>query len=292
LINLANPPVRILARSPAHRLLDRTTLVLHVTGRRTGRRYDLPVSFVKVGEEFFVVTQHRWRVNLRGGADLEITHAGRRRAAHAEVDEAPAAVARGLSAVIAEIGWPGARHLLGLRTSHGAAPSKAELEAWAARDSLAVVRITPSAVQPVLPPRWVIRAFWQAHRAVVRVTGARVGLWRPRPGHWGTLLLTTTGRRTGRPRRVLLGYLDDGPDLVTLAMNGWGAAEPAWWLNLRAAPDAVVRTRDGTLVVHARAAQGVERERLWAQWAGVDANLDDYAALRPGETAVVVLEPT
>jgi hypothetical protein len=53
---------------------------------------------------------------------------------------------------------------------------------------------------PWLPPRWFIRLAWSTHRAIYRVTGGRVGLWRPKPGRWGTLRLTTTGRRTGRPR--------------------------------------------------------------------------------------------
>ncbi len=76
-----------------------------------------------------------------------------------------------------------------------------------------------------------------------------------------------------------------------MAMNGWGAAEPAWWLNLRANPVATVRTRDGTRQVRARRAHGIERERLWARWAQIDKNLDAYANLRPAETAVVVFEP-
>ena len=74
-------------------------------------------------------------------------------------------------------------------------------------------------------------------------------------------------------------------------MNGWGAAEPAWWLNLQAHPDATAQTRDGARPVRARRAEGSERERLWARWAGIDKNLDAYAARRPAETAVVVLEP-
>ena len=125
-----------------------------------------------------------------------------------------------------------------------------------------------------LPPRWFVVAFRHTHRAVVRVTRGRLGLWRPRPGRWGALWLTTTGRRPGRPRRVLVGNLDDGADLTTMAMNGWGAGEPAWWLNLQAHPEATVRTRDGSRPVRAHAARGSERERLWAQWAAIDANLD------------------
>ena len=77
----------------------------------------------------------------------------------------------------------------------------------------------------------------------------------------------------------------------TLAMNGWGAAEPAWWLNLQAHPDATAQTKDGARAVHARRAQGAERDRLWSRWAEIDKNLEEYAARRPTETAVVVLEP-
>ena len=136
-----------------------------------------------------------------------------------------------------------------------------------------------------------IVAFWHGHRAVLRATGGRFGLWRPKPGGWGALCLTTTGRRSGRTRRVVLGYVEDGRNLVTMAMNGWGPAEPAWWLNLQANPDAVVRTRDGVRPVRARRARGEERERLWARWAEIDKDLEDFASRRPHETAVVVLEP-
>lgn len=90
---------------------------------------------------------------------------------------------------------------------------------------------------------------------------------------------------------MVVGYLEDGPNLVTMAMNGWGPAEPAWWLNLQDDPDAVIQTRDGIRSVRARAAEGEERERLWSRWAEVDEGLDQYAARRPNQTAVVVFEP-
>ena len=144
---------------------------------------------------------------------------------------------------------------------------------------------------PWLPPRWFIRLFWVVHRRVFRVTGGRRGLWLAKPGRWGAMRITTIGRRSGREHAVIVGYLEDGPNLVTMAMNGWGPAEPIWWLNLQAHPDVLVELKGERRLVTAHAAQGDERERLWQRWREVDKGLDAYAALRPRETAVVVLEP-
>ena len=144
---------------------------------------------------------------------------------------------------------------------------------------------------PRVPPRWFVRSAWVVHRGYYRLTGGRRGLWKPRPQKWGTLLLRTVGRRTGREHAVIVGYFEDGPNLVTLAMNGWAAPEPAWWLNLQAHPDTTVVLDGATRAVHARAAQGAERARLWERWRGYDDGLDGFAARRPAETAVVVLEP-
>lgn len=145
---------------------------------------------------------------------------------------------------------------------------------------------------PRLPPRWFIRFFWSAHRGLYRITPGRVGLWRSKNTSWGTLRLTTTGRRTGRKHSVIVAYLEDGTNFTTMAMNGWADGEPSWWLNLQAHPHATVDLIDGRRQVKARAAKGDERSRLWARWREVDADLDSYAALRSSETAVVILEPT
>jgi F420H(2)-dependent quinone reductase len=143
-----------------------------------------------------------------------------------------------------------------------------------------------------VPPRWFVVTAWHVHRLIVRTSGRRRGLWPPRPGKWGALRLTTRGRRSGEPRSVILGYVEDGPNLVAMAMNGWGAAEPAWWLNLQAHPDAIVELSGGIRrEVLGRAAEGEDREQLWQRFRELDKNLDGYAARRPRETAVVVLEP-
>jgi deazaflavin-dependent oxidoreductase (nitroreductase family) len=148
-----------------------------------------------------------------------------------------------------------------------------------------------SAKKARVPPRWFVRLAWYTHRGLYRITRGRVGLWRPKPGRWGTLRLTTIGRRSGGERSVILGYFEDGPNLVTMAMNGWSPGEPAWWLNLQAHPEAHVETAGADYPVIGRAAGGEERDRLWARWGEIDKDLDEFAALRPTETAVVVLEP-
>lgn len=142
--------------------------------------------------------------------------------------------------------------------------------------------------RPKLPPRWFVRSFWAMHRAFLRLTGR--GLWEPKPDAWGTLLLKTTGRRSGEERAAIVAYFMDGPNPITLAMNGWAAAEPAWWLNLQANPDANVQSKGEQYAVRGRAAEGDERTRLWTRWQQVSKDVDGLAARRPTETAVVVLE--
>jgi deazaflavin-dependent oxidoreductase (nitroreductase family) len=155
--------------------------------------------------------------------------------------------------------------------------------------------MTTELEQPVPPhvPRWLVRTLWTLHRRAYAVTRGRFGLREPGPGRWGMLRLTTIGRRTGRTRAAILGYIVDGPNLVTPAMNGWADPEPAWWLNLQAHPGATVELPSGARRVRARAAVGDERARLWAGLValGSSAYTDASAALRSRETAIVILEP-
>lgn len=144
-------------------------------------------------------------------------------------------------------------------------------------------------------PRGVIRIFWLLHRSAYRATGGRFGLQRPASGErFGMLRLPTIGRRSGQRRVAIIGYFEDGSNLVTLAMNGWGKTEPAWWLNLQADPDTTVELPDGPRAVRARAAGGDERARLWTRFAefpGWGDDLEALSALRPSETAIVIFEP-
>ena len=110
---------------------------------------------------------------------------------------------------------------------------------------------------------------------------------------WGMLRLHTIGRQTGKERIAILGYIEDGANVIVPAMNGWADPEPAWWLNLQARPETVIELPDGPRRVTARAAVGEERARLWANFLalGSSAFTDESAALRSRETAIVILEP-
>jgi deazaflavin-dependent oxidoreductase (nitroreductase family) len=146
---------------------------------------------------------------------------------------------------------------------------------------------------PYLPPRWFVRSAWRVHKLLLRATSDRVGLSVPKPGKCGMLLLTTIGRRSGEPRAVVLCYIEDGDRLVTLAMNGWDPADPAWWHNLQAQPTASVDTVTGSRAVTATRASGAERDRLWTALHDYEGygDLDAYSARRGRETAVVVMSP-
>src|SRR5262245_17094672 len=148
--------------------------------------------------------------------------------------------------------------------------------------------------KPLVVPRWLVRTIWKAHRFAYRITGGRFGLRTIAPGRWGMLRLTSVGRTSGRRRVAILGYLEDGPNVVVPAMNGWAEPDPAWLLNLQANPDATVELPGGEpRQVRARVAGPDERRRLWQAFLdlGTSAYTEASAALRSRQTAIVVLEP-
>ena len=145
---------------------------------------------------------------------------------------------------------------------------------------------------PKLPPAWFKHTFWRAHRALYQLSGGRF-LWTTSSKRgWGALCLTTVGRRSGTERNVIIGYLEDGPNLVVLAMNGFDEGHPSWWLNLQAQPVAVVRLAgQSPRRVLAVKVTGEERDRLWQRWVAIDPDHDYFASQRSTETPVIVLKP-
>jgi deazaflavin-dependent oxidoreductase (nitroreductase family) len=121
-----------------------------------------------------------------------------------------------------------------------------------------------------------------------RLSGGRVGR---RQGKFKMLLLTTTGRKTGRARVHTLLYIRDGERYVVCASNFGAPVHPAWYLNLRDEPRALVQDGRRRLAVVAADAAGEERERLWKRLAEVWPFFRSYQRGNPRQIPVVVLAP-
>ncbi len=103
------------------------------------------------------------------------------------------------------------------------------------------------------------------------------------------LLLTTTGRRTGKARTTPLTFLEDGDDIVVVASNGGEDAPPCWWLNLRSKPRATVTIGDRSSAVEARDATSEERARLWPRIVAANPGYAGYARRTRREIPIVLL---
>jgi deazaflavin-dependent oxidoreductase (nitroreductase family) len=143
----------------------------------------------------------------------------------------------------------------------------------------------------MIPPRPVLRLLWAIHKGVDRVSGGRIGTVRPTGRRLGTLFVVSTGRNSGQPRRNPVYYVEEGPNLVVVASNAGGAADPAWWQNLQAQPDADVEVGGDRRAVRARAATPEEHARLWPRFVRGSATFNEYQANTPRRLSVVILEP-
>ena len=106
------------------------------------------------------------------------------------------------------------------------------------------------------------------------------------------LLLITTGRRTGRERTTPLLYLKDGDAFAIVASNGGTPGHPAWWLNLKANPEAKVDLRSQRLPVRAEDTTGEVKRRLWGRVVEMYPAYEDYQRRTDREIPVILLKPT
>ncbi len=127
------------------------------------------------------------------------------------------------------------------------------------------------------------------HVRAYRESAGEVGyLWNGVP----TLLLTATGRRTGRKLTSPLIFARDGDDYLIVASTGGAPRHPNWFLNLQAKPEAEIQVKAETLPVVAHAASANEKPRLWKIVTDVWPNYDVYQSRTDRDIPVVVLSPT
>jgi deazaflavin-dependent oxidoreductase (nitroreductase family) len=124
------------------------------------------------------------------------------------------------------------------------------------------------------------------HRLLYRTSGGRIGgrLW-----DLPVVLLTTTGRRSGKKRTVPLCSLRDGDDTVVIASYGGLDRPPAWWLNLEADPNAELLAGRARSAVTARTAEREDRARLWAEITSRAPGYREYERRTTREIPVVIL---
>lgn len=126
------------------------------------------------------------------------------------------------------------------------------------------------------------------HALVYRLSGGRLG---GRMMKSPVLVLTTTGRKTGKQRETPLLYLADGPDYVIVASNGGAASHPAWYHNLTANLEAEVRLGNQSIAVRAEDVEGEEKRRLWDLLVRMYPSYADYQQKTDREIPVIKLRP-
>lgn len=105
-----------------------------------------------------------------------------------------------------------------------------------------------------------------------------------------TLVLTTTGRKSGEQRRSAMIYGEHDGAYVVIASQGGAPTHPNWYHNLTADPDVEVQVGADRFKARARTAEGEERDRLWSLMTGLWPNFDTYQTRTERVIPVVVLE--
>jgi deazaflavin-dependent oxidoreductase (nitroreductase family) len=128
------------------------------------------------------------------------------------------------------------------------------------------------------------------HIFLYRLTGGRVG---GGMGGFKLLLLTTTGRKSGKKRITPLGYFDyDGGYVITASAIAFLNRLPGWFVNLKSNPQVTVQTKDGVTMAVAEEAQGDLRNQLWKQLIEQAPGYADYAKRATQDIPMVILHPT
>ncbi|MCZ6571036.1 MAG: nitroreductase family deazaflavin-dependent oxidoreductase [Deltaproteobacteria bacterium] len=132
------------------------------------------------------------------------------------------------------------------------------------------------------------KIFYKLQTVAYRLTGGALG---GVTSGVPTLLLTTTGRKSGRARTTPLLYLEDGSDYVVVASSAAQPTHPAWWLNLEKNPDATIQIGSEKKAVRAAQADGNEKKRLWPRLTEIYEGFQVYQDNVKRDIPVVILTP-
>jgi deazaflavin-dependent oxidoreductase (nitroreductase family) len=141
-----------------------------------------------------------------------------------------------------------------------------------------------------MPSDFQLKTMNAVHRVLLKLSGGRIG-WSAQ--NMPVLELTTVGRKSGQPRKVMLtSPYQEGPVFVVVASRGGDDNHPAWFVNLRDKPDVEVRVQGGdTQWMRATIADPDERRRLWPLVTADHSNYAEYQTKTTREIPLVLLEP-
>ena len=129
-------------------------------------------------------------------------------------------------------------------------------------------------------------AVTRIHSVLYRASNGVIG---GRIANSPVLLLTTTGRQSGKQRTVPLLYLMDERNVVLVASNGGAVRHPTWWLNLETTPEAWIQIRDIRRRVKAEQASAAEKQRLWPRLIAMYPGYKRYQEITGRDIPVVIL---
>ncbi len=133
-----------------------------------------------------------------------------------------------------------------------------------------------------------LKALFKAHTLIYEASDGRIG------AHGGgvpMLLLSVTGRKSGKKHSTPLVYFQDGESYVVVGSDGAAKRDPQWWKNLKVDPMGEIRVGRNKFPVKATLATGPERERLWEIGKTVNPRWAKYQTRTERELPVVVLTP-
>ena len=135
---LYNPIVILLLHSPLHSLMDKSTILITITGRKSGKKYTIPVSYVRDGDTLMMISQreHSWWKNLRGGAQVTLYLQGRFLKATGEVFTDAETVANKLLLFLRQ--FPGYQKLIHMKLAANGQPDNPEAFQRIARNMIIV----------------------------------------------------------------------------------------------------------------------------------------------------------
>ena len=144
LLRAANPVVRFLLRTPLAGSARRQLMVLNFTGRKTGRRYSIPVSAHRIDNTLYAIANAGWKANFRDGATAEVLYDGKTTNMRGELIRDPAAVADLCRRAAESYGAKQAQRMMGLKFRDDRIPTLEEFTEAAQREGIAAVRLTPA----------------------------------------------------------------------------------------------------------------------------------------------------